>query len=338
MPYRTVSGARKKVASLKNLTDKQVEVFISVFNDLESKGTKEESAYAQAIGAAKKVKKENRIIVSEDLSRIEKATFKDLKELLRKAIQEQFVFENGYLGWDIDFDPDNVYFSVEFSEYENDKHRYYEITYSVPYSLDGVTVSLGREPKKVEKETKYTEVKENSPFVEDGDVNRSMEWAEKIIEKVLKKFSRKEIVEKTKIEKEAKEIDGKFYIEKFKEEEQISYEPLYVPPEVGDYEGEGMTEEESIKMVKQIKDKIEKGEMKFNLFHKVESEAATWIDCFSNPWPSCFVGDQEVLKSQPVGVLKWNNKEAWGLRKQGVIKGPSIEGRAGNRRVVEDDE
>jgi hypothetical protein len=132
-----------------------------------------------------------------------------------------------------------------------------------------------------------------------------------------------------------KQKDNHYYIEKFNNEEMISYEPLYTPPEVPDAEYEGMTEKESLKTVKNIKEKIENGTMKSNLFHKVPTKAFKWIDCFSNPWPSCIVGDQEVLKSQPVGVLKWNNEKAWELRKQNIIKGPSIEGKAGNKRKVE---
>jgi len=278
-------------------------------------------------------KEEQKTIISEEV--VQKATFEDMKGLLRGAIREKFIFENGSF-WNVDFDPSKVYFDVEYYEYKDGKERWYSQTYSVPYSIDGVTVSLGNNPKRVEKETKYTELKDKNPiFEEDGDINKEKDssWVEDIIERVFKKFKKEDpIKDITKVQ------NGDFYIEKFNEEKMISYEPLYTSPDVADAVGEGMTEEESLKMVKQMKEKIEKGVLEFNLFHKVKSESAEWVDCFSNPWPSCFVGEQEVLKSQPVGVLQWKNKEAWELRKQGIIKGPSIEGKAGNRRVVGEDD
>lgn len=329
MPYQSVQEARKKVASLKSFTTKQVEVFIAVFNDLEKKNVKEDSAYAQAIAAAKKVKKQ--IIIKEENYDIEKETYNDRKRLLQHAINEKFFFENGTL-CDLDVDTDFVYFQINYWEHKGEgKTRYYDITYKLPYTIKDVTVFLGTELVKVEKITQYKEVEDKAPQVyEDGNVNRSMEWVENIVEKVLKRFKREESQDSNV----AKEKDGCYYIEKFKEEEMKSWEPIYCPPNTSDADGEGMTEEEITKMVKNIKDKIDSGTMEFNLFHKVRSNVAEWVDCFSNPWPECYVGDHKVEKGQPVGVLQWKNKAAWEMRKAGRILGPSVEGKSGSKRKV----
>lgn len=327
MPYQSVQEARKKVASLKGMTDKQVKIFISVFNDLYRKGVGEKEAIPKAISAAKNVKK--KLIESSD-DAVEKATYKDIKKLLENSVKEHFVFENGSLSY-IDFDQEFCYLYCSFYEYKNDRERCYDITYKLPYTIKDVTVFLGTELVKVEKITQYKEVEDKAPQVyEDGNVNRSMEWVENIVEKVLKRFKREESQDSNV----AKEKDGCYYIEKFKEEEMKSWEPIYCPPNTSDADGEGMTEEEITKMVKNIKDKIDSGTMEFNLFHKVRSNVAEWVDCFSNPWPECYVGDHKVEKGQPVGVLQWKNKAAWEMRKAGRILGPSVEGKSGNKRKV----
>lgn len=53
MPFRTVSGTRKRVSALKNFSDKEVERFIAIFNNLEKNGTPEAEAIPQALGAAR---------------------------------------------------------------------------------------------------------------------------------------------------------------------------------------------------------------------------------------------------------------------------------------------
>jgi len=206
MPYDSVADARERVFALKELTDKQVKVFIEVFNKLETE--QESSRYAQAISAAKKV---------DDY--VGKTLMKSIRDL--------------------------------FEEFLSPKQK-----------------------------------------------------------------------------------DEVHYIEKFQEEEMIAYEPLYCPPDVPDGEGEGMTESEIKKMVSNIKKKIEDGIMQANLFHKIPTKAFEWVDVFVNPWPTCKVGDQDVVKGQPVAVCKYHNKNAWELRKQGIIKGPSIEGTVGKKKEV----
>jgi len=113
-------------------------------------------------------------------------------------------------------------------------------------------------------------------------------------------------------------------IKQFNDEEMISYEPLYVPPETADGHEEGMSEEEIVKMVEKIKIGIEQQTIKANLFHKANTTSFEWIDAFVSPWPECQVGEQTVAKGQPVIVAKYHSKELWDMRKEGVIKGPSI--------------
>lgn len=57
MSYSTVAGARSKVPALKNLSDKQVEAFISTFNALIREGKSEEEVFPIAMAAAQKVNK-----------------------------------------------------------------------------------------------------------------------------------------------------------------------------------------------------------------------------------------------------------------------------------------
>lgn len=57
MPYSTVAGARSKVPALKNMSDKQVEAFISVYNALTREGKSEDEVFPLAISAAKRIEK-----------------------------------------------------------------------------------------------------------------------------------------------------------------------------------------------------------------------------------------------------------------------------------------
>jgi uncharacterized protein YdaT len=78
MPFRTVGGARKRVPSLKNLSDTQVKTFIKVFNGLDKDGVEESSAIAQSISAAKKVEKS----MTDNLTPIIKAVNDELKQAI----------------------------------------------------------------------------------------------------------------------------------------------------------------------------------------------------------------------------------------------------------------
>jgi hypothetical protein len=313
MPYTTVTDARKRVKALKNFSTEQVKTFIKVFNKLErQKNIDEQSCYAQAIAAAKKVKKELY------MGNIKKATANDVKDYLRQAIKEKFADKSVYI-YCIDYDDEYAYFIKEI--YKNDE--YFTKTYRVKYTIDGVNVALDDNLEEVMMESTYTPVKNEEDFV-----------GKSLVKNLRGLFE--EFFSKDKPDSVFKQNDKGYYIEKFQEEEMIAYEPLYVPPDTPDGEGEGMTEAEIEKMVKDIKSKIEKGTMQANLFHKIPTKSFEWVDVFTNPWPTCTVGDQEVVKGQPVAVCKYHNKKAWELRKQGIIKGPSIEGKVGNKRVVEE--
>lgn len=57
MAFTTVANARERVPAIMGLSDSQVEVFISTFNDLEAQDMPEGASIAQAIAAANAVEK-----------------------------------------------------------------------------------------------------------------------------------------------------------------------------------------------------------------------------------------------------------------------------------------
>lgn len=114
-------------------------------------------------------------------------------------------------------------------------------------------------------------------------------------------------------------------IKQFDEEEMISYEPLYTPPDTADGHGDAMTEEEIVKAVDQINNLISEGVALENLNHAAPIKNAwKYQEAFVSPWPECTVGDTVIKKGQPVLIVKYNNQRAWELRKEGRIKGPSL--------------
>lgn len=326
MPYSSVADARKRVSALKKLTKKQVEVFIAVYNDLEKKKVKEDSRYAQAIAAAKKITKSmDKIIIKEpnedvikDGEEITKATASDIKKYIKDAIQESFVFENGYV-YGVDYDEEYVYFSVEYYD-----ERYYEITYKLAYKLDGVTVSLSTELIKVKKETTYTELKEKTPmfhedgniFEEDGNIFRSMENLFK------KYFGKKEIEDK-------KEIP---IIKQFEDEEMVAIEPMYCLPNTPDGHGEGMDLDTVYKMVESANKAITEGRLSGGLFHSQNLQEIEIVKCWVNEC-DCQIGESFVPEGQPIVKVKFHDEDLWNMRKSGELKGLSI-GAKGERIEV----
>jgi hypothetical protein len=260
-------------------------------------------------------------IIMEDLSKIEKATFKDVEDLLRRAIQEQFVFENGHVSWTVDFDQEYVYWDVNFYEYKNGTERYYDVTYKVEYMLDGVTVSLGHKPVKVEKETSYKEIKDKHPlFSESGDVNKSkdyedMNWVEGIIEKVFKRFK-----------KEEKDLVS---IQKFVEEEMTAVEIMYSYPGETDGHGEGMSKETIMKMVESANKALDEGRLSSGLFHKENRDDIEILKIWVNE-VDCEIGGTFVPEGSALVKTKFHNPELWQMRKSGELGGLSI-GARGNK-------
>jgi hypothetical protein len=117
-------------------------------------------------------------------------------------------------------------------------------------------------------------------------------------------------------------------IKQFEDEEMVEYAPLYKAANQPDLVGDAMSQHTIDNMVSQLNKAIEDGVQLENLGHRVPIKNAwKYQEVFTSPWPSCMVGDTEVTKGQPVLVIKYNNERAWELRKQGVIKGPSIGGR-----------
>lgn len=150
----------------------------------------------------------------------------------------------------------------------------------------------------------------------------------------------KAIASAKRIKNKSKGSEDQVYdmiVNKYIEEKMIAYEPMYCPPNVADCVQDAMTDEEIVKMVDNANKKIADGTLKPYLFHKTQTDAFSFVKAFVNPW-DCVVGDQEIYEGQPVIVVKYKNKRAWELRKQGIIKGPSIGGIAGSIEEVDEDE
>ena len=131
MPFKTVEATRKRVASLKNLTDKQVKTFISVFNKLEKDGTDESSAIAQSIAAAKKVDKAMTIEIT-------KSTNNDKRNILSDNLRSKF---KGSFAWLHDFDDEFVFFEMCDDESCTSVRTTYE--------FNGTSATFGDDPEEV---------------------------------------------------------------------------------------------------------------------------------------------------------------------------------------------
>lgn len=250
---------------------------------------------------------------------ISKATYNDKIRWLHEAVDKiEYHYKDKWgdicrcYCWLRDHDDDYVYIHIK------------DATYRMPYTLENNKVDIDTSnPVEVVSETTYTVV-----GVDESDESDEDSMVEKILKGITKHFGG--------TQKEGNPIETSkelMVIKKFEDEEMIVYEPLYTPPDTPDLVGESMSQETITKMVGDIKKKIEAGTMQANLFHKVPTDSFKWIDCFENPWPICMVGEQEVVKGQPVIVAKYSNAKAYEARKAGLLKGPSI-GFRGKRRDV----
>ena len=246
-------------------------------------------------------------IVKED---VVKATNRDKKEYLSEATKKTHSQSSGWV-YLLDFDDDYVYFDKE----QYVEERYLIESYRASYSGSVVRYTVNDDAVKVARETVYT-------VVEDSQTD-----TENVVMKCLKKFfgKSKEVLKQ--------EVSKQDVFKQFNEEEMISYEPLYAPADWVDGDGQGMTQETINKMVTDIKEKIDGEGIQANLFHKVATNAFSYVDCFKNPWPTTEINGQTVEHGQPVIVAKYHNEKAWELRKSGKIMGPSIGARGTVRKV-----
>lgn len=159
MPFSTISGARKRVSSLKNKTDKQVKVFISVFNSLVAKGESEDSAIPKAIAAANKVKK------SMDGEKLRKNTNNDFRRMVQSEVQSKF---NGYVQ---DHDQEFIYYEV----YDHDENAYE--SYKIDYQSHETGVDLGDNPIPVVMLTEYRDVVEKATKKEGSENLSTSDYA-----------------------------------------------------------------------------------------------------------------------------------------------------------------
>ncbi len=240
-----------------------------------------------------------------------KATADDIHTYLRDAISMNYVFEDGYV-YGIDYCKDFVYFCVEYYD-----QGYYSITYKLAYNLDGVNVSLNGDLIPVKKETIYTEinpketelVQDDEVFEEDGNIFRG-------IESLFKKYFKK-------ADKDIKVSNNIPVIKQFQDEQMISIEPMYCPPETEDGHGEQMTLEVIKQMVQSANDAIEKGTLSGGLFHSENRSDIEILEAWVNPC-ECIIGETEVQEGQPIVKVQFHNTELWDMRKSGELGGLSI--------------
>lgn len=220
-------------------------------------------------------------------------------------------------GWVADFDPENQTVVYEkYQELSRDDYGYVYTQYS--YTITGNKASLVGEGVEVV----FKKVVEPATVPSDT----TMEKLLKALESIVGGSKKESVAFETNV------------IKQFDEEERIAYEPLYSPPDVSDGAGEGMSEETIVKMVANVNKQIQNGVRLENLGHKVAITKGQWeyLEAFTSPWPECTIGDTVVVKGQPVLKVKYHNERAWELRKEGVIKGPSIG--AHGKRVESTDE
>ena len=251
---------------------------------------------------------------------VEKTSTKDLRSYLRVALKGKYETSNNYV-YILDFDESKGLVQFEINNYSYDS--YMESTYQTSFTISNeVDIFLGGdEPVEVVRKSVYTPVSSSADNASGVTLSSVAKTVKDTIKDTFKDlFSKQDPILKAF----KQDAEGCYRVEKFNDEEMIAYEPMYSPPNVGDSDAQAMTEDTIKSMVDSANEGIEDGTLKSVLFHKVETDSFSFIKAFVNPWPSCLVGDQDVVKGQPVIVVKYHNKAAWDLRKAGVLKGPSI--------------
>lgn len=312
MPYRTVAGARKRVAALKNMSDHQIRVFIRVFNSLIKSGTNEKDAFPQAIGQASKFKKKMQTKTNKQM-KIDKMFYKELEDALSSALEDKYCIkiENPYsmngeqqCSPEVnieDFDDSFVYYEIEDS--------YFKESYTYDESKQEVT--LGDDQVEVVEQTTYVEKKKESTVLDQLKVN-----FEEFLIKCSAHFGGSI--------KEQGYVDNNIpIIKQFTDEKMEAIEPLYCLPDQEDLHQEAMTETEIRKMVSNLNENIQKGKVKGNLGHAVNTDKieplVAWVqEC------DCMIGDHFVKEGQPIIKMKFHDETLWKARKEGVLMGVSI--------------
>lgn len=245
---------------------------------------------------------------SDDVERsleVKKNTLNDKRMRMSDAVDSQV--PQGYY---IDSDDDYIF----VRDWQEDQ------LYRYPYTFENNTFVLGiQERERTAFETFSIAIGDDST---EGEIVQRMKKAEGGIAGFLDKHfsgSRK---------------THDMVIKQYNDEEMIEYAPLYNPPDSPDLVGDAMSQDTIDSMVTQLNKAIEDGVQLENLGHAAPiSKAWKYQEVFTSPWPSCMVGETEVVKGQPVLVTKYFNERAWELRKEGVIKGPSIGGQGTFRKV-----
>jgi len=265
---------------------------------------------------------DNRLVLKESSN--------DMRSYLRSALKNKFGDNYDRYIYVLDFDPAKGMVQFEVSDYTSGNYKDAEFQVSYTMSSDVDVVIGDEDPVEVVRKSTYVPVSINS----DNSSGITLSAITKTVKDTIKDMFSS--TGSGDLKEFVKQSNGSFFIEKFNNEEMVAYEPMYAAPGVGDSDAQAMSEETIKAMVDSANKGIADGTLKPNLFHKVNTDCFSFVKAFVNPWPNCTVGEQEVVKGQPVIVTKYNNEAAWELRKAGTIKGPSIGGMYTNLNPVEE--
>jgi hypothetical protein len=230
---------------------------------------------------------------------ITKNTNSDKRRILSSLIEDNYSIEGqAVYSYLMDFDDTFIYFEI----YSRDTGAF--TSFRATYTYNGTTAVFGDDVVEVVRKTSYEVV------VPIEDTSKSL--VEKVVDGVLKALCKQPT-----------------YITKFKQEEQISLEVLYIHPEDIDLVGDGYSDDSCEALVKSFNEELDKGTIQPNFFHKVPAVGYFEIGkAYRLEEDMLDVGDSVVKAGTPVVPIHWSNDIAWELRKSGELGAPSIGARA----------
>mgnify|MGYP003649015455 CR=1 FL=1 len=237
---------------------------------------------------------------------INKELYSNLREALNKVV-------SGYI-LDLDEATNTVLYEQWNWDEETDRSTYLEFRSS--YTYDGAVAVLTGEPERV---------------VIKKVVEVVVETDEGVIAKALKAMTLA-VTNLTNhalpTQREAAPVESIPVIKQLNDEEMIAIEPLYI--HAGEIDGHGdayVAPEEVYKMVDSFNQAIADGNLKANFDRGefcVDFEATkAWVNEVD-----CYIGDTLVPEGQPLVKTLFKDPVKWQERKDGIIKGVSIQATA----------
>lgn len=231
---------------------------------------------------------------------INKATLNDLREQLSRQLDAYIV----------DIDLDNLYVIAEEGEFEDGKYTTELCRYSFTWENGIATLDEASEVTVV-KNTDYTVITDEpeEDMVEESLSKSIIKTIKSTILSVLKDSNTPSLVPVRK---------------GLQEEAMISIEPLYIA--VGEVDGHGHTiesYEDMVDLVKSFNEANDAGTLQMSLFHTHKTNCFKIIKA-SVYDHDCYIDDVLIPALQPIAEVKYLNKQAWELRKSGLLSGLSI--------------